>query len=185
MQHWRARLPPNARHAFAAAAEGEWMNMIDTYFNAERTTGLLFTIAGVLAIGVAIWGWRQGVFWRGAAWPLMIVALIQIGVGASIWLRSPGDLQRVQYIAVHQHAQILEEEIPRMQGVIRDFSTSRWIEIAVFVAGLLLIVLLPKGGLWQGIGSGLVVQVALILLLDSLAAQRGRIYLEWLHATFY
>lgn len=160
------------------------MNMIDTYFNAERTTGLVFIIVGVVAIGVAIWGWRQGVFWRGAAWPLMIVALIQIGVGASVWLRSPGDLLRVQHSAAHEHAQIVEDEIPRMQGVIRDFSTSRWGEIAVLVAGLLLIALVPKGSLWQGIGVGLVVQVALILLLDSLADRRGRIYLEWLQATF-
>jgi hypothetical protein len=30
------------------------MYMVEMYFNAERTTGLLFTVIGVLAIGVAI-----------------------------------------------------------------------------------------------------------------------------------
>lgn len=154
--------------------------MIETYFNTERAAGLLFTLIGLLAIGVAIWGWRHGPFWRGAAWPLAAVALLQISVGLTYWWRSPGDLQRVQHIVTQEQLRIAGEEVPRMQAVVKSYAISLRIEIAVLAAGLALFILATRGSAWQGAGLGLAVQVGLVLLLDSLAERRARAYLEWL-----
>lgn len=156
------------------------MNTIQNYFQAERATGLLFTLIGLLAIAVAVWGWRQGTFWRGAAWPLALIALVQIGVGASGWLRSPTEQARVLHIVAQAPQRIATEEIPRMQAVLKSYGMSRPIEVALVVAGLLLAVLAARGGTWQGVGAGMAVQVALILLLDGLAERRGHSYLAWL-----
>ncbi|EIU5457910.1 TPA: hypothetical protein ACPHWC_001851 [Pseudomonas aeruginosa] len=156
--------------------------MIETYFGAERSGGLLFVIAGTLAIGSSIWGWQHGPFWRGAAWPLAAVALIQIGVGITYLLRSPADLQRVQHIVTREQARIAGEEVPRMQAVLKSYATSLRIEVAILAVGLALLMLATRGGSWQGTGFGLAVQAGLVLLLDGLAERRAQTYLEWLRA---
>lgn len=156
------------------------MNPVEAYFTSERTTGLIFTVIGVVAIAVAAWAWRQGAFWRGAAWPLVLVALLQVGVGASVWWRSPQDLARVSHIAANERPRLASEEIPRMQQVVRDLARNRWIELALVAIGLALAVAMPRGSTWQGVGAGLAVQAALVLALDWFAARRAGDYLAWL-----
>lgn len=154
--------------------------MIESYFNAERAHGLLFVMISLLAAIVALWGWRQGAFWRGAAWLLLLVALLQLGVGATVWWRAPQDIKRVQLIVQHQKPRLASEEIPRMQAVMRGFAISRWLEIGLIAAGLLLSLLAVRASIWQGIGAGLAAQVALVLLLDTFAERRAASYLGWL-----
>jgi hypothetical protein len=156
--------------------------MIETYFGTERAGGLVFIIVGILAIGLAIWGWQHGPFWRGAAWPLVAVALIQISVGIAFSLRSHGDLQRVQHIITQEQERIAGEELPRMQAVLKSYAISLRIEIALLAVGLALLMLATRGSAWQGAGLGFAVQVGLVLLLDSLAERRAQTYLEWLQA---
>ncbi|MDX4953658.1 hypothetical protein [Delftia acidovorans] len=157
--------------------------MIETYFNTERTAGLLFTFVGILAIGVAILGWRHGSFWRGAAWPLAAVALIQLSVGLAYWWRSPHNLQRVQHIVTQEKERIAGAEVPRMQAVLESYAISLRIEMAVLAAGLALLLFATRGSAWQGAGLGLAVQAGLVLLLDCLAERRAQAYLEWLQAS--
>ena len=158
------------------------MGMIETYFNAERIEGLLFILVGVAAVAVAVWGWRQDPFWRGAAWPLIAVALIQLSVGASVGLRSAKDSLRVQHIVAQERGHIASEEIPRMQAVMKSFATNRRIEIALLIVGLLAVLLASRGGAGQGAGAGLAVQAGLVLLLDLFAERRGQAYMAWLQS---
>lgn len=69
-----------------------------------------------------------------------------------------------------------------MQAVIKSFATNRRIEIGVLIASLLVLVLAPRGGAWQGAGAGLAVQAGLVLLLDLFAERRGQAYLAWLQS---
>ncbi len=156
------------------------MNPITTYFNAERTESLLFVVIGVAAIVFALWGWRRPPFWRGAAWPLLAVALLQLAVGSTVWLRSPQDIQRVQQIVATDPARIHSEEIPRMQTVMKSFAIYRWIETGLLLLGLLCALTAARGGAWQGVGAGLAVQAGLMLALDFFAERRGQAYLAWL-----
>lgn len=158
------------------------MTPITTYFNAEHAESLVFIAAGVIALALALWAWRvkRTPFWRGAAWPLALIAAIQLVVGGTIFQRSPQDLARVQQIVAQDKARIVGEEIPRMQTVMKSFALYRWIEIALLAAGLALLALAARSSLWQGVGAGLVVQAGLMLLLDFFAEQRGQVYLDWL-----
>lgn len=158
------------------------MNMADAYFTAERWGGVMFTIVGVVAIGVAAWTRRHGAFWRGAAVPLVLAALVQLGVGGSVWWRSPQDLARVQHIVANEKVRLGLEEIPRMQVVLNEFARNRWIEFAFVIAGLLLVVLAPKSTAWQGAGAALAVQAAVIIFLDGSAERRAAGYLSWLQS---
>lgn len=158
------------------------MNAVDTYFNAERAGGWVLVAVGIVAIGVAAWSWRYGAFWRGAAWPLVVVALLQVGVGGSVGWRSPRDAARVQHIVANERPRLASEEIPRMQQVARDFVRNRWIELAFVAIGLLAAVLAPRGSAGQGAAAGLAVQAGLVGLLDAFAERRAGEYLAWLQS---
>lgn len=156
--------------------------MIETYFNAERIHGLMFVAVGLVTAGLAVWAWRHAPFWRGAAWPLLVVALIQLLVGVSLWWQSPKESVRVQQIVAQERARIASEEIPRMQGVMKGFRTLRQIELGLLAVGLLLLLFASRGSVWQGVGLGLAVQVGLVMVLDVFAEKRGLVYLDWLRA---
>lgn len=56
-----------------------------TYFSAEKRESLLFLLVGVAAIAASVLLWRTGSPWRGMAWPLSAIALIQIVVGSTVY----------------------------------------------------------------------------------------------------
>ncbi|MFV0678531.1 hypothetical protein [Variovorax sp. tm] len=158
------------------------MNSIEAYFGAERTGGLVFVLCGALAIGVSAWGWRHGAFWRGAAWPLVLIALLQLGVGGMVWWRSPQDLERVRHVVTAEPSRLTSEEIPRMQRVVDDFVRNRWIEIALVVAGVLAVFFASPNTASQGAGAALAIQSGVVLVLDSIAKHRADDYLAWLRS---
>jgi len=160
------------------------MDPIGTYFAAERGESALFLAVGLLALGVAAWGtWVSRRRWlAGAAWPLAAVALIQITVGASIWLRSPHDMVRVQQTVQHEPRRLRSDEIPRMRQVMANFELYRQLEIGLGVAGLMVAALAARRPFWRGVGLGLALQAGLMLLLDLFAEARGSTYLDWLMA---
>jgi hypothetical protein len=87
------------------------MNPITNYFNAERAESLLFIALGLVALGLAWWAWRvkRTPFWRGAAWPLALVAAIQLVVGGTVWQRSPQDMARAQQSVAQDKPRIASE----------------------------------------------------------------------------
>ncbi|MFZ2649606.1 MAG: hypothetical protein WA210_05815 [Burkholderiaceae bacterium] len=137
---------------------------------------------GVVALGLAAYALTrsQDALLRGAALPLALIALIQLGVGGGVYVRSPKDIARVQYIVQTEPQRVRSEEIPRMQVVMRNFVLYRWIEIGLIVAALLLCLLAPGGSAWRGAGIGALIQAGLMLALDIFAERRGKLYLDWL-----
>jgi hypothetical protein len=155
------------------------MDFIRQYFNAERAESMVFFGLGVIAIVLATWFFlgKNSEFYRGMAYPLAIVALIQLAVGASIFMRSPVDTARVEGFVQHEPNRIASEEIPRMEKVMRQFVMLRYFEIALIALGLILI-FVSKSDLWRGIGMGLTAQAAIMLACDYFAEARGHVYLD-------
>ena len=160
------------------------MEHITDYFGAERLESLLFIGVGVVAMGIAAYALlvSQDAVLRGAAWPLALVALIQLGVGGGVYMRSPKDATRVQHIVKVEPKRVRSEEIPRMEVVMKNFVLYRWIEIGLLVAAILLCALAPAASAWRGVGIGLLVQAGLMLALDFFAEHRGAVYLGWLRS---
>ena len=158
------------------------MTPITIYFSAEHAESIVFIATGLIALAFAVWAMRvkRSPIWCGAAWPLALIAAIQLVVGGIIFQRSPQDLARVQQTVAHDTARIASEEIPRMQQVMKGFQTYRWVEVALLAAGLLLLFAAAVGSFWRGVGAGLAAQSGLMLLLDFFAEQRGQVYLDWL-----
>ena len=153
---------------------------IESYFDAERAEALLFCSVGAVAMVIALLCWRQSPFLRGMAWPLLIVAAIQLTVGITVYRRSPHDIARVMQIVQAEPARIGTEEIPRMTTVMRNFLYYRYFEIALCLTGLALLAV--TRGQWQGVGAGLLLQASLMLGLDYFAEARGHTYLMALRA---
>lgn len=157
------------------------MTNYETYFKAERAESLLFILMGVGAIALSIycWQWLATPFAKGLAIALSLVALIQLTVGTTVYVRSPQDIARVEQIIRHEPARILSEEIPRMNVVMKNFALYKYIEIALIVLGALFWFGLQNDW-WRGLGLGLLLQAAIMLALDFVAMNRGQMYLDYL-----
>jgi hypothetical protein len=157
---------------------------IAEYFAAERAESIVFILVGAVALGLSFMFWfkLKTPLTRGAAWPLALVAAIQLTVGTTIYVRSPLDAQRVQHVVQKEPARVRSEEIPRMQTVMRKFEQYRYLEMALLAVGAVLGWRARRGSLWQGVGFGLAAQAGLMLAMDFFAERRGAAYLQWLQA---
>lgn len=158
------------------------MDSIKNYFNAEKYESVLFVLVGVVAITVALYFLLKlkQPFYSGMACAFIAIALIQVVVGTSVWLRSPKDIERVSNMIKSSNTKIQTEEIPRMHVVMKNFVVYRWVEIVLMLVGLVAFFCLPSDTFWKGLGLGLFIQAAFMLLLDYFAESRGRVYLEFL-----
>ena len=153
------------------------LNSIDSYFQAERAESLLFAAFGVLAIGTSLYLlWRYGdAMSKGLAIPLILVGLIQIAVGSSVYLRTPAQVVTLKAQVVQDPARFKSEETARMGPVMANFKTYKLIEVAFILIGLA-VTLLVSQPFVLGIGMGMLIQGALMLPADITAEQRGTVY---------
>lgn len=76
------------------------MRFIHDYFNAEKFESLFFIGVGIVAIvlGLYFWFGLKEAFYKGIAIPFVLIALIQLTVGITVYLRSPKDIIMVENI---------------------------------------------------------------------------------------
>jgi hypothetical protein len=158
------------------------MNPIEKYFTAEKYESLLFVLVGLIALLLASYFLTKvkQSFYTGIAYPLIAIGAIQLVVGSSVYIRSPKDIVRVNQLVQSDKARIQSEEIPRMKTVMKNFVLYRWIEIVLVLTGISLFFFFNSNLLLKGIGLGLAIQSALMLLLDFFAESRAKAYLNFL-----
>ncbi len=161
------------------------MENIRNYFNAEKQESILFVLVGITAIAFALYFlfFQKESLYKGMAYPLIAVALLQILVGGSVWIRSPKDLERVEQFVRSSSEQIEKAEIPRMKVVMKNFIVYRYVEIGLLIFGLLAMFYFGNNLFLKGIGIGLFSQSALMLSLDFFAERRGADYIALLTNT--
>lgn len=160
------------------------LNFITTYFTEEKIESLFFIIIGIISISLAFIFWFiiKYSFYNGFAFPLLLVGLIQLVVGTTVYIRSPKDIIRVEKIIKNEPQKIQTEELPRMEIVMKSFSIYKWIEITLILLGLVLFILFYNSPqtFWKGLGLGLLIQASLMLTLDFVAEKRGQTYVQQL-----
>jgi uncharacterized membrane protein len=158
------------------------MNPIEKYFNAEKYESVLFVLVGLVAIACASYFLLKlkQPFYTGLSYALIAIALIQLIVGITVWLRSPKDIVRVNTMLINQNEKIKSEEIPRMQQVLKNFKRYEYVEIACVFIGLILMVFLKENLFLKGLGLGLIIQALFMFGLDFFAKARGEDYLDYL-----
>ncbi len=156
---------------------------IEKYFIAEKQESLLFVIVGIIAVVIAIafFFFLKTNFYRGAAIPLLLIGIIQIAVGYTVYKRSDGDRIRNVYAYDMNPGQLKNEELPRMQTVNKNFVIFRWIEIVLILLGAGLMFYFrnnPVNNFWYGLGITLTMQATLMLGADYFAEQRALGYVK-------
>ena len=159
---------------------------IEKYFLAEKQTGLIFLIIGVIAIllAIAFFFYGKTSFYKGMAVPLIIFGLLEAIAGYTVYSRS--DTQRIEnvYAFDMNPGHLKDNEFPRMQKVMKNFVIYRWVEIVFIIAGLVLIFLFRSDAgktFWYGFGIALAIQAVIMLGADYFAEKRGKVYTEELH----
>ena len=144
------------------------------YFAAEKQESLLFAAAGVVALAAAALLLRGGGPYRAMAWPLAAVAVIQLAVGGSVFLRTDRQVAALEARLAADPAGFRAEEAARMDRVMAGFRLYKAVEIALLAAGIGLALAFPRREGWYAAGIGLLAQASLILVLDLFAEKRGR-----------
>ena len=157
---------------------------LDAYFAAEKAESLVFLGFGLVGVAFAVfalWRLRDPLF-KGMAIPLLLVGLIQIGVGATIHLRTDTQLAalKAQVQAVPQDFKT--RELARMATVGTSFSVYKGIEATFIVVGLFLALKRNARRFWRGFGLGMLIQGALMLPADLLAEDRAAAYVRQIEA---
>jgi len=154
------------------------MDFIKTYFTAEKSESLIFMAIGVITItfsAYALWKWGDG-FYKGFAIPVILIGLIQMVVGSTVYFRTDKQIQDLAILYQKDKVAFAEAESPRMETVMKNFSLYKKIEVAFVVIGLTLIFLAPSKEFWLGVGVGMLLQGALMLTSDIFAERRGATY---------
>ena len=162
----------------------ENLNFINTYFIDEKIESLLFIILGILSIMMALIFLFiiQYSFYKGFAYPLLLIGVIQLIVGTTVYIRSPKDIIRVGNMIKFETKKIKTEELPRIEKVLYNFTIYKWFEIGLIILGIILFFYFKNSALtfWKGFGLGLLIQASVMLTLDVFAENRSRTYFEML-----
>ena len=154
---------------------------IEKYFFAEKQESLVFLVIGVVAVLIAatFYFLLKNNLYKGAAIPLLIIGIIQVIVGYTVYGRTDGQRIDNVYAFDMNPGKLKNEELPRMEKVSRDFVIYRWLEIAFIAAGMVLIFYFRRNierSFWLGFGLALALQAAIMLVADHFAEKRATVY---------
>jgi len=154
---------------------------IEKYFLEEKQLGLLFIIIGSVAVVLAIifYFFMKAPFYKGAAVSLLLMGLVQLVLGFTVYNRSDEDRARNVYAYDMNPGQLKNEELPRIKKVLSNFTIIKWVEMALLVTGLVLILYYRSNAektFWYGLALALTVQVLILFIGDASAERRAKLY---------
>lgn len=160
------------------------MNTITEYFSGERLQCLIGIVISSISIAFALYFLLQvkTEFYKGIAWPFIIISLLLLSICIGVVWRTPHDIERVTNYTIYEKEKVSLEEIPRMQGVLQNFKIIKVVELSLLLIGIGIVLFASAKGnsLLKGIGLGLVIQSAIMFGFDYFAHERGKVYFEFL-----
>ena len=157
------------------------INSVFDYFKVEKKHSVYCIVLGLLSVLLTIiFLVISEPLYNGIAYSLFAFGMIQLVIGINVYLRCDMDSVSVDHF-VHKDFNYLKgHEIPRMELEIKNLIVYSYAEIGCIALGLLLWLYCNPLTLAKGIGIGLVIQSTIMLVVDFLAEQRGRVYLNFL-----
>ena len=151
---------------------------LSSYFVGEKQESVIFIAVSLLAIGLSVWLWMNGHRLKSMAYPLVVIGLMQMVVGGTVYFRTDAQVSTLSAQLQLNPAALKAEETTRMQTVMNSFSIYKAIEMLLLLVGVGMIAFLQRHDMAAGIGVGLVLQAAFTLALDIFAEARGADYLS-------
>jgi len=147
---------------------------LQTYFAAERLTGIVFAIYGVVLFGLAafLYHAHTGQFMWSIVVPLGLIGLLAAGGGGWIAAKTGPQLATLKAATA---ADLLATELPRMVKV-----NANWIRLeitwTVIIVGSLAMLWLGKREWTTGLSLALLIAATSAMVLDVLAERRAKVY---------
>lgn len=148
------------------------------YFAEEVKASWAYVLAAILALAGGAWLWRNHSAFRHALWPLAAVAVIQLGVGGAILVRSPGQVAALEQSLSQDPTGLREAESLRMTRVLDAFRFYKLFEIALILTAIGLALFLAQNAVARGVALGLLLQAAFMLAAALVAEHRAEAYLD-------
>ena len=149
------------------------------YFDAEKQAGLLAIGLGVASVCFASYLWFTRSPLRAAGWPLVIIGLLELGVGAGLVLRTDAQVDALDRGFGSVPAQTAAAESQRMAKVKGSFRVILAAEVVLLIGGAFLVFVFRRTHpIWAAIGAGLVLQAAVLLVFDLFAEHRAHRYVR-------
>jgi hypothetical protein len=158
----------------------DFLHHLNEYYQGERLGAICYTIAGIVFLLLAFAIWKvaaPGTITRGLFIPCLIIGVLGAGAGPFL-LRSNNDrLERLpkEYQADPQG--FIAKETTRMAGVHRAWLPLKMAWTVLIVIGVSLAFV---GGtpIWKGVGIGILLIGTVGHVVDGIASERSRIYIE-------
>jgi hypothetical protein len=166
------------RETTAAATKAE----MGRYFAGERVESALFLLSATAAGALSAWLFAVGSPYRAMAWPLLLIGLVQLVVGTTIFLRTPGQAARLAERLHSSPSAYKTEETTRLRRRQRRFVLYKRIEIGLLAVGLAFASIEGYGRTLYAVGMGLMLEAGLMLALSLVAERRGQRYLQTVEA---
>jgi hypothetical protein len=158
----------------------QFISLMEKYFAEEKAESLVFFGVGILSILFGIYAYSKGgVLMKNMTYPIVIVGLIQIIVGGTVFLRTDKQVKELKLSIAVSPQTFKQEEGKRMEVVMKSFRNYKILEIVLCLTALCLIIGHASFGVsesWAGVGAGLILQSSLMLVADLFAEQRGQLY---------
>lgn len=179
-----APLPPapaSAAELPAALDAAQMRDDMHRYYTGEKRGGLWLLSIGApsIAAGTGLL-FHEGEFYRGLAYPLLVLGAAELIGGVAFYLNTNRRVPRFEkQLAIDPRA-YRDSESARMLRVGRELRLLEGVEIAFIIAGATMtsIGALEKRDLLAGIGTGVMIQSAVLFIYDQLAARRAQRYGE-------
>ncbi|MBS1565036.1 MAG: hypothetical protein JST39_11645 [Bacteroidetes bacterium] len=165
---------------------------IEKYFLAQKQEGMLFIVLGIVALLLAILFFflLRSPFYKGAALPLLIVGIVQLGSGVMQFRISDDDRVRNVYAFDMNPFQLKNEELPNRKEFLHAFVIFRWVWVIALLVGIGLLFYFkaqPGKQFWFGLGLTLVIEAAIWLGAAYVSEKRTKAYVDgletWLEKT--
>ena len=162
------------------ASVSEIKSAINVYFEGEKTGSLLKIAAAVATAIVGVFMFRKSQLGKGLGCLLLLVAVIELFVGGTVYLRADAQLVGLLEQLQLDRAVFQQEETVRMAAVLSGFEVFRMIQFGMIVVGALLFIIakLKERPTIQGVGIGLFIMGPILLIMDLMGTWRAELYFE-------
>ena len=150
------------------------------YFAGEKQAAVLCLVLGALALAFSGWLWREHGPFRAMAAPLVLVGLVQLGIGVGLLARTDKQVAALRAALQREPAAARAAELGRMDRVNANFRMVEIVEAVLIVAALVMVFAFRGRPAVLAVGLGLLVQAAVMLAFDAFAELRAHAYTDWL-----
>src|SRR5262249_8760040 len=123
---------------------------------------------------------RRTALARGAAWPVVLIGVIETASGIVVYSRTDAQVARLEAKLAADPEGMKRGELPRMERGHTEVDILAWTELGLIVGGLGLVTYgaLANEDTPLGLGAGVAGQAAVMLVLDLFARARAERYTD-------